>query len=107
MLGRIIGLFRDTLIKCDDLGMHTELQNRIDLPARALFYLGERIHIPRIENQRLFANGIGVGTQCEPNMRIMEIVGGANRNVIDLLTVGPTPHLVYVAIEALKFAEIS
>ncbi len=40
--------------------------------------------VPGIQNEWFFANGVGADTEGEPDMRIVQVIGGADGNVIDL-----------------------
>src|SRR5262245_5462644 len=68
-----------------------------------MLHFRESVQIPRIEYERLLADRIGARSQCKATMRVMEVIGGTNRNHIDFLS--DPSHLVDVAIEPLELDE--
>ncbi len=62
--------------------MQSELQNRINPPAGLSLNLTERLGIPGIDDQRLFADGIGPDSHGKPHMRIVQIIGRTDRDII-------------------------
>src|SRR5215470_8918393 len=83
--------------------MQAQLQDGRDAPSSLRFDLGKGIDVPRIEHQRLFANRVSVRAQRETAMGVVQIVGRAYRDVVDLLA-APAQQ-VDVAIEALELDE--
>ena len=49
-----------------------------------LFVFFQGGDVPGIEYEGFFANGVGADAEGEPNMRIVQVIRGADGNVIDL-----------------------
>lgn len=64
----------DLLLECLDCRVKPELENGIGSSAGFPLYLGEGVDIPGIEDERLFAYGIGPDPQGEPDMGVMKVV---------------------------------
>ena len=65
-------------------GMQAQLQDGVDACDRsAALDLGQAVEIPRIEHQRLLADRVGVRAQREAHMRVVQVVGRADRDVVD------------------------
>ena len=62
-----------------------------------------RIDVPGIEHQRLFADRVGIRAQREAAVRVVQIVGRADRDIVDLLAAAA--QLVDVAVEPLELDE--
>ena len=91
------------LLQREDRRVQPQLQNRRNLAAGLLLDLRQTIDVPGIEHQRLFADRVRAGAQGEPNMGVVQIVGRADRDVVDSL-VAPA-QLVDVPVEPLEFGE--
>src|SRR5262249_48948287 len=83
--------------------MQPQLQDSRNATAARLLEFGEPVQVPRIEDQGLFANRIGLRSQRHAAMCIVQVVGGANCNVIHALAA--PAKLVDMAVEALEFSE--
>ena len=83
--------------------MQAQLQDGRDLAAGLALDLGEPVDVPRIEHQRLLADRIGIRAQREAAVRVVQVVGRADRDVVDLLAA--PAQLVDVTVEALELDE--
>ena len=62
--------------------MDSQLKDRVDPTARFVFDLFQGVDIPRIEYQRLFADGVGAYSQSKPYVGVVEIVRGADTDPV-------------------------
>ena len=91
------------LTKCNDGRVQSQLKNGVNVLAALTLQLLERVNVPRVQHNRLFANRVRLIPQGEPNVRVVQIVGGTNTNVIDLVATAST--LFDMAIKALELSE--
>ncbi len=85
--------------------VQTQLQDGADFFPAFVFHVGQRIHIPRIQYERLLANYMGADAQAETDVGVVQIVGRTNGHIVD---VGAFPdQFVHVAVEALEFCKKS
>jgi hypothetical protein len=87
--------------------MYPQLQNSIDPSPRFLFQFLQRVDIPWVKHYRLLADCVRAGTQCTTNMRIMQIIRAANRDIVHTLFVTGAPQLLDMPVETLVFGEES
>ena len=73
----------DFFFESDYPGMEPELENIVNLFSRFKFSFPQGINIPGIENQGLFANGIGTDAQSKTDVSIMKIVGRADAYIVE------------------------
>ncbi len=101
----VVGAARggDLVSELDDLGMQAQLQDGRDLLAGFLLEGGEAIEVPGVQHQRLLADDVGAGAQSEAAVRVVQIVGRADRDVLDGLAL--PAQFVDVAVEALELDE--
>ena len=83
--------------------MQAQLQDGVDLAPCAGLDLRQPVDIPRIEHQRLFADGVAVRAQGEAHMGVMQIVGRADADIVDALA--EAAQLVDIAVETLELGE--
>src|SRR5947207_6408639 len=83
--------------------MKPELQDGRYSPPRVSFNLRKTIDVPGIENQRLLADRIGAGPQCEAAMRVMEMIRRTDGHIVDLLAAAA--KLIDVPVEPLKLGK--
>jgi hypothetical protein len=99
-------VFLDQLVaKSDQLRVNSKLQNRFDLAACLRLKFGKGIQIPRIQHQWFLANGIGMDSERKADVRVVEIVGRADADPVELLFLALAAQLLGEAIEAFKFGE--
>lgn len=67
------------------------------------FHLFQRINIPRIQYQRLLTDHICSYSESESNVRIMQVIGGANTDVINL--VFSSLQLFHMAVKTFEFGK--
>src|SRR5690554_3407273 len=85
--------------------MYPQLKDGVHLPTSVLFDIDQAVDIPGVQHERLFTDIIGTGMQGEAVVAVGQVVGRADRHVIDsLATIGST-ELVYVAVETFEFGE--
>ena len=96
---------QEALAKRNQLRMHAQLQDGLDRTAGLALELLERVEVPRIDHQRLFANHVGAGAQSHPDVRIVQVIGRADADVVDALLRRSASQLLEVAIEALDLVE--
>src|SRR5260221_6866129 len=77
----------DFLLQILDYRMQPQLKDSMNFSARFFFNFCQGIHIPGIQNERFFTNGIGLLTQGKTDVRIVKVVWGTNANIIDLGTI--------------------
>lgn len=75
----------------------------MDVPARFLLKFPQSVDVPRVEHQWFFADDIGPKAQPEADVCIVEVVGGADAQVVDALAL--SLHFFEVPIEALELGE--
>ena len=85
--------------------MHAQLQDGPDGSPGLVLELLERIEIPRVDDQRLLANRVRAGAQGHPDMRIVEVIGCADADVVDALLRRSTAQFLEMAIESLDLVE--
>ena len=85
--------------------MELELQNCIDLSARAAFDRRETIDVPRIENKWFLADSIRPPSKGKTDVSVMQVIRRADANVLNYLPLPPAA--VKVAIKTLKLDEKS
>ena len=68
-----------------------------------LLYVRKPVDVPRIEHQRLFADGLGAGSQREANMRIMQIIRRTDTDIVHVLTLSAAE--VDVAVKSFEFGK--
>ena len=84
---RVIGKFRcNLLFEGDDTGMETQLKNVPYPESRFFLDFSESLHIPWIQHQRFLANGIGLDSKGEADVGVMKVVGGADADKINPLS---------------------
>src|SRR5262245_24895720 len=77
-----VGLGSNALAKLEDGRVQAQLQDcEHAVPAVALDF-GKTVDVPRIEHQRLLADGVGMAAQSETHMGVMKIV---RRPVVSLI----------------------
>jgi len=87
--------------------MDAQLQDRIDMAPGSQFQFFKRLAVPGVKDERLFAYGVGPDAKGKTHVRVVEIVGRADRNVMDALILVFAPQLFHMAVEALEFAKIA
>ena len=92
----------DFFFQFNDGRMQSKLQNIVDPLAGLLFYLGQCIQIPRVEHQRLFADGIGPDPEGKTDMGIVQIVRRANADIIEFFVSVLSSQFLGKPIETLK-----
>src|ERR1043165_3860433 len=85
--------------------MESQLQNRRHPPPGFLLELDERVEVPRIDHDRLLADRIGAGAQGHPDVRVVQIVGRADAQVVDALFFGAAAQLLEMPVESLDLRE--
>lgn len=89
----------------DDRRVHTQLQDGVDLVAGVSLYFLEAVNVPRIQHQRFLANHIATGAQAEAHVRVMQVIGCADRDVVDYVLVVDAAPLVDMPVEALELGK--
>ena len=85
----------------DHAGVQAQLQDIVNLSPRFPADFLQGVHIPGIQHQGLFADGIGPLPQGKTNVRIMQIIRRAHTDVIYRR---PLPlQLIQMPVEPLKF----
>jgi len=87
--------------------MHAQLQDGPDPASRLGLEFGERVEIPGIEHDGFFTDGIGIDAQREADMRVVQVIGRANADVIHTALVRSPAQFLEMAVEALELAEIA
>ena len=85
--------------------MEAQLQHGVDVAAALALELFERVEVPGVQDERLFADGVGADAQREADVRVVQVVGRADADVVDAAVLGAAAQLVDVAIEALELGE--
>src|SRR5207253_11213931 len=101
------GLCGDLLSQSNDRGMQAKLKDRVDLASCCRLRLREAVDVPRVKYQRLFTDGVGTRSQREPDVRIMQVIGRADRHEFHPLAVMRAAQLIDVAVKTLKLSEES
>ena len=95
----------EPLTQRDQLRMEPQLQHGVDAAARFVFELLECIQIPRVDDQRLFADGMGSYPQRQTDMCVVEIIRRADADVVHAVCVGTPAQLFEMPIESLDLGE--
>ena len=69
---------RQAGLAAPQVGMHTQLEDGIDAAAGLASISCRRVEIPRIDHQRLLADGVRPDPQRQPDMGIVQVVGRAD-----------------------------
>ena len=69
-----------------------------------LLDLEQAVDVPGIEDERLLADRVGAGAQREADMGVVQIIGRADRDIVDRSRLPPA-QLVDMAVEALELGE--
>jgi len=85
--------------------VNAQLKNGVYTASGFTLQLGKGIEIPWIENQRLFADGVGANPQCKTDMGVVEMVRGTDAEKMNPARSLLTPQFLEVPIESLKFSE--
>ena len=84
----VVDLVRGTLVylflKSHDRVVETELENVVGLVAGLLLYLHDGVYVVGIEHRRLLADDVGAEPEAVAHMGVVQIVGGAYRQHLDL-----------------------
>src|SRR5262249_3058341 len=67
------------------------------------FDLGQAIDVPGVEDQRLLADRISSRSHSKTAVRVVKMVRGTDRDIVDLPAA--TPQLVDVSVEPLEFGK--
>ena len=87
--------------------MQPQLQHGIDAAAGFLLELLQAVEVPRIDHQRLLAEGVGADAQRQPHVRIVQVVWRADAEIVDALGFGAALEFFEMPIEALELGEES
>jgi len=78
--------------------MKAQLEDVVDAPSGFLLKVQEGVGVPGIEDEGLFADGVGRDAQGEADMGVVEVVGRGDRNVMDPLGLVLAPQLLGVPV---------
>jgi hypothetical protein len=92
-----------TLFQFDHAGVEAQLQDVVDLAAGFFFDLFQGVDVPGVEYDRFFADHVGAYAQAEADVGVVQVVGRADAQVVQLGSF--TSELFDVAVEALEFDE--
>ena len=95
----------DLLAELAQLRQQTELEHVVDPRSRLTLELGQLVEVPRVDHQGLLADGVGADPERQAGVGIVQVVGAADRDVVDPLGVAPALELLEVAVEALHLRE--
>jgi hypothetical protein len=93
------------LPQCQYRGMDAQAARRSRYAAGFGFEFGEGVEIPGVENDGLLADGVGADTQCQPYMRVMQMIGRTDAEIIDAMPFRSAPQLLKMPVETLEFLE--
>ncbi len=79
------------------------MQQGIYFSVGFLFQGGQGVNVPGVQNEWLFADHVGAYAKAETDMGIVEIVGGADGDIINGRSL--PPELFTMPVEALEFGE--
>lgn len=65
--------------------MQPKLQNRRDATTALVLKGGERIEIPRVDDEWFLADDVGADSQGKADVRVVKIVGRADAQVVDAI----------------------
>src|SRR6185312_8982838 len=85
--------------------VHAQLQDGVDAMAALALELLERVEVPRIEHERLLADGVGADAQREADVRVVQMVRRADAHVVDASALDAAAQLLDVTIETLELGE--
>lgn len=95
------------LLERHERRMHAQLQDGPDPASGFGLEFSERVEIPGIEHDGFFTDGIGIDAQREADMRVVQVIGRANADVIHAELVRSPAQFLEMAVEALELAEIA
>ena len=75
----------DALPQGHDVRVQPELEDVVHAAPGLPLQLGERVQVPRVEHERLLADGVGADPEREADVRVVQVVGRADRHVVDAL----------------------
>jgi len=93
------------MAELDEGRQEAQLEDGVDLMAGLGFELFEGIEVPGIDDKRFFADDIGPRAEAQAAVGIVEVVGGADAEVVDAILFGTAPELFEVTVEALDLGE--
>ena len=71
------------LLETTHVVVQAKLQHVVDAAARLRLDLGELVQVPRADDERLLADGVSPQPQREAAVRVVQIVGRADRDELD------------------------
>ena len=84
----VLRSFEHFLAKLYDGGMQAQLEDGVGFVSGLALYLFQRVDVPRAQHHGLLADDIASQAQPIAGMGIMEIVGRADREVVDIGSLG-------------------
>lgn len=87
--------------------MDSELQDSPDAAAGFDFEFGEGVEVPGIEDDGLFADGVRTAAEGEADMRVVQMIGRTDAQIIDTVLFGSAAQLIQMAVETLELPEIA
>ena len=93
------------MAELDEGRQEAQLEDGVDLVPGFLFDNLELVQVPGIDDEGLFADDISADAQSETAVGIVEVVGGADAEVVDAILFGTAPELFEVTVEALDLGE--
>lgn len=90
-----------------ELWVQAQLQDRVDPPAGLGFQRLQLIQVPRIDDQRLFADHVRAHPERQAAMRVMQIVRRADAHIMHALFFGAAAQLLQVPVKTLDLGEKS
>src|SRR5688572_29285748 len=95
----------ERLLELDQLRMKAQLQNSVYTVIRLRLEIFERVEIPGVDDQRLFANHIRSHAQGEAAMCIMQIVWRTNGYIVNSIFFRTPAQFFQVAVESLDLGK--
>src|ERR1051325_10252892 len=95
----------ELLAQTDERVVQAQLQDGPDAPAGLGLELLQGIQVPRVDDQRFFANGIGTDPEGQAAMGVMEVVRRADGEAVHALGVAEAAELLDVPLETLELGE--
>ncbi len=83
--------------------MKTQLKDSIDSATCHLFHFLQGIDVPGIEDEGLLTDRVSPHAQGKADMGVVQIVGRADRDVINALSFALAPQFFNVPVESLEF----
>ena len=83
----------------DQLRMEAQLLDRVHALAGLEFELLQRIQVPRVDDQRLLADGVRARAQRQADVRVVQIVGRTDADAVDPLRFGTSFEFLEMPVE--------